>query len=221
MAFPAITVDAKPVPVGDLAARVRWRVGGQARPCAGPGQAVLALLVAACLLGAPAAPAQSEPLSEYQVKAAFLYNFAKFIDWPPETFPVGNAPIQVCMVGEDPFGPVLEHTFEGKTVNGHDLMIHHTNQVQQLKGCQIAFISDSERKHLPEILADLQGASVLTVGDSNQFAELGGMIGFTLENNKVRFEINLDAATRARLKISSKLLSVARIVREQAQGRKG
>jgi hypothetical protein len=174
---------------------------------------VLCVLVS----GAPLVRAQRELPSEYEVKAAFLYNFAKFVEWPADTYPDPNAPIRLCVLGEDPFGRILDHAVLDKTVNGRRLMILRSRQVQELRDCHILFISASEKKRLPEIFAALQGSNVLSVGDTEQFAELGGAIQFTLQDNRVRLTINLDAAERARLKISSKLLSLARVVHEDAR----
>jgi hypothetical protein len=159
---------------------------------------------------APQAP------TEYQIKAAFLYNFVKFVEWPPETLPGNRAPIVVAVLGKDPFGSALDDVILGKVVDGHPIQILRTNSMQDLKACQIAFISPSEVKRLPEILVGLRGSSVLTVGEADHFAQLGGMIQFTLEGNKVRFAINVDAAERARLKVSSKLLSLATVVHDEA-----
>jgi YfiR/HmsC-like len=163
---------------------------------------------------------QTEQASEYQIKAAFLYNFAKFVEWPPAVSPGANDPMEICVVGEDPFGNTLNQSIEGKTVSGHKLMIRRLKPAQDMKGCQVAFISSSEKSHLPSVLESLKGGGVLTVGETEGFAALGGVINFTMENDKVRFEINLDAAGRAGLKISSKLLLLARIVKEQGPGGK-
>jgi hypothetical protein len=163
---------------------------------------------------------QSQQASEYQIKAAFLYNFAKFVEWPPAVSPGANDPMEICVVGEDPFGNILNQSIEGKTVGGHKLMIRQLKPAQDMKGCQVAFISSSEKNHLSSVLEGLKGAGVLTVGETEGFAALGGVINFTMEDDKVHFEINLDAAGRAGLKISSKLLQLARIVKEQGQAGK-
>jgi hypothetical protein len=151
--------------------------------------------------------------SEYQVKAAFLYNFAKFVDWPVEALPESSTDMILCILGEDPFGTDLEETVQGKLVNGRRLGIKRFKSPSGLKGCHILFISSSEGNRVAEILATLRGASVLTIGEMERFARLGGIINFTMEDNKVRFEINVDAAAQAGLKISSKVLKLATIVR--------
>jgi len=160
--------------------------------------------------------AQATRLSEYRVKAAFVYNFAKFIDWPAEAFPNGRAPLALCILGKDPFGVALE-TIKGKTVKDRKLVIQHLARIEDLERCHILFISASEEKHLERILKTLKGSNVLTIGEVRQFAELGGMIHLTMKENKVRFEINVDAAERAGLKISSKLLKLAEVVRDERE----
>lgn len=165
-------------------------------------------LLVVCLLAA-LAPAQSA--TEYQVKAAFLFNFAKFVEWPADAFP-NDAPLQICVLGQDPFGRDFEQVIVDKTVNGHRIEIAHPDGVPQARACQILFIAASEKTHLREILQGLKGASVLTVGDIPGFASLGGAINFVLDDSRVRFEINLKAAELARLKLSARLLTVAKVV---------
>ncbi len=181
----------------------------------------LALLAACALIGSvPTAGAQSEPPGEYQVKAAFLYNFAKFVEWPAEAFADASAAIHLCVVGEDPFGESLEQIVRGKAIQGRPLAIMRLKSDQDPRTCQILFISSSEKQRFGQILARLRESSVLTVGETQHFAQLGGIINFVLEESKVRFEINANAAERARLKISAKLLSLARIVAEEPHGGK-
>jgi hypothetical protein len=155
---------------------------------------------------------QSPTIGEYQVKAAFLYNFAKFVEWPPIGFRDAAAPLQICVLGRDPFGQELRDITNEKTVNGRRLEVSDVLDVQQARTCHIVFISSSEKARLKQILDGLQGTDALTVGDTKGFAEQGGMINFVLENNRVQFEVNSKAAGQAGLKISSKLLSVAKLV---------
>jgi hypothetical protein len=162
--------------------------------------------------------ARAQSASEYQVKAVFLYNFAKFVDWPPDPSTDGHSPIVLGIIGEDPFGDLLEKTVQGKTVNGRGLVVRRPRRESEARACQIIFVSSSEKKRLRPLLDSLKGASVLTVGESDGFAQLGGIINFTLEDNKVHFEVNVAAADRAGLKISSKLLSLAKIVRDSRPG---
>jgi hypothetical protein len=153
-----------------------------------------------------------EALPEYQIKAAYLYNFLKFVEWPEDAFPDPLAPIVIGISGDDPFGNSLPQVVIGKTVQGRDLVIHKYHTGEDMRGAHILFISPSEKKRLPQILSSLRGSSVLTVADAEGFLEAGGMIQFVSENDRVRFAINVDATSRAKLKMSSKLLSLARVV---------
>ena len=161
------------------------------------------------------AQSNSGRAGEYQVKAAFLYNFAKFVEWPPDALPNERSPIIIGILGDDPFGHVLDDTVLGKNINGHELQLARAKSIQELKGCQIIFISSSERKRLFEILSNLRGADVLTVGDTEGFAPSGGIIQLILRDIRVRLMINVEAAERSRLRISSKLLALAEIVRDE------
>src|ERR1700681_1936448 len=153
-----------------------------------------------------------DALPEYQVKAAYLFNFLKFVEWPAEAFPDPLAPIVIGISGDDPFGNALPQVIIGKTVQGRDLVIHKYHSGEDMRGAHILFIGPSEKKRLPQILSSLRGSSVLTVADTEGFLEEGGMIQFLSENNRVRFAINVDASSRAKLKMSSKLLSLAKVV---------
>jgi hypothetical protein len=172
---------------------------------------ILAVLVCAHIVAAPNAHAQ-DALPEYQVKAAYLFNFLKFVEYPNESFMDPLAPIVIGVIGDDPFGNALPQVVIGKTVQGRDLVIHVYRIGEDLRSAHILFISASERKRLPMILSSLRGSSVLTVADTEGFLEAGGMIQFLSENDRVRFAINVDATSRAKLKMSSKLLSLARAV---------
>lgn len=156
-------------------------------------------------------------LSEYQVKAAYLFNFLKFVEFPGDSFADPLAPIVIGVVGDDPFGGMLPQVVTGKTVQGRDLVIHIYRAGEDLRGAHILFVSESERKKMPMILSSLRGSSVLTVSDTEGFLEAGGIIQFLNENGRVRFAINVDAASRARLKMSSKLLSLAKVVGANAK----
>ena len=149
-----------------------------------------------------------EVLSEYQVKAAFLFNFLKFVEWPADAFADPFAPIVIGIVGADPFGDALPQVIVGKTIQGRDLVIRRYRSGESLKNCHILFINAEEKKRFPQIIAGLSGTSVLTVADVDGFLDLGGIIQFRQENNHIRFAINVDAAAKSRLKISSKLLSL-------------
>jgi hypothetical protein len=164
------------------------------------------------LLNVPLARGQSGTASEYQVKAAFLYNFAKFVEWPPSSFPDASTPLRICVYGQDPFGQELRDITNGKTVNGRRLEVSNVTDLQQSRACHILFIAASEKGQMKHLLEGLRGTDVLTVGDTKGFAAQGGMINFVLENNRVQFEVSRKAAEQAGLKISSRLLSVAKVV---------
>jgi len=153
--------------------------------------------------------AQTPPPSEYQIKAAFVYNFAKFVKWPPQTFANPDSPIVIGVLGENVFGGELEHTLRNKTFNNHPFQFKEFHSMTEATNCQVLFISPSEQKRLPQILSGLHGTGVLTVSEMDHFIEAGGMINFVIEENKVHFQINNDAAEKAGLTISSKLLSLA------------
>ena len=160
------------------------------------------------------ARAQTSTAGEYQVKAAFLYNFAKFIEWPPSSFSDASAPLRICILGRDPFGMELHDIANEKTVNGRKLQVTQLADLRTARTCHILFIASSEKTELKQTLESLQGADVLTVGDTKGFVEKGGMINFVLENDRVRFEVNHRAAEQAGLKVSAKLLNIAKSVTE-------
>jgi hypothetical protein len=164
--------------------------------------------------GATVLRAQAIPSLEYQLKAAFLLNFAKFVEWPPETFASDTTPILICVFKYDPFGAALDEILRGKNINNRDLVARHVKELSELRSCQLLFVSEKEDKSLPEILRSLRGTSVLVVGESEDFAQRGGGIQFLLETNKLRFAVNVDAVQRARLSVSAKLLAMAKIVHD-------
>jgi hypothetical protein len=170
------------------------------------------LIIGTVLLHFGAEAAQAQQSEEYRVKAAFLFHFAQLVDWPAEALGDEKNPLTVCTMGKDPFGGDLETTLQGKSIGNRAVQIKHLKERQEVPGCQVLFIGNSERKDLPALLAALKDAAVLTVGESDDFAKQGGMIGFSMDNNKVRFDINVDAASRAKLKISSRLLLLAKSV---------
>ena len=171
---------------------------------------IVLCFLALSLLSVTLSTASQAQSNEYQVKAAFLYNFARFVDWPGDAFGGSNAPLIIGVVGDDPFGGALDQAINGKNINGHPLVVRRLKWGQDLRSCQILFISSSERKHLPKIIQSLRGSNVLTVGDMGQFNQQGGIINFILEASKVKFEINSRAADQAHLRISSKLLALAK-----------
>lgn len=158
------------------------------------------------------AGARAQEANEYLVKAAFLYNFAKFVEWPAQAFKSPSDPIVIGMLGKNPFGDALSAAVTGKAVGGRTFQVHEISTAQQAAGCQIVFISSSERKRLGALLTGIGNAAVLTVGETDNFAAAGGIINFKIDAGSVRLQINLEAARKAQLHISAKLLSLAEIV---------
>ncbi len=172
---------------------------------------LLAVLAVLALHGSVLA-ADTRPPSEYEVKAVFLYNFTKYVEWPPETFRASGEPLVVCVLGTDPFGSLLDDTVRGETVRDQKLVVRRLTRVEEAAGCALLFVSASEERDMGRTLKSVQGASILTVSEIDGFAERGGIINLRMEQNKVRFEINLEAAERSGLKISSQLLKLGKIV---------
>lgn len=163
------------------------------------------------LLGSGYGMAQTDSPSEYQVKAAFLYNFGKFIEWPDSTFTNSQAAFVIGIFGSDPFQGDLDRIVAGKTINGHPVVARLISSVSNLKGCNIIFVSAAQAKKAAEISQALAGANVLTVTENmKHFSGSGFMINFVVQDEHIAFQINHDAATHAGLSISSKLLSLAR-----------
>lgn len=177
-------------------------------------RALLQLLLVVILLGgcSLASAADDSPTREFQIKAAFLYNFAQFVDWPPESFEGPESPLIIAVLGMDPFGAFLDDLVRGERVNGRPLVIRRFPTVEDLGRCHVLFVSGSEGRNLERIVERLQGESVLTVCDWEAFARQGAMVWFVMERNRVRLRINLDAAKNAGLTISSKLLRSAETV---------
>lgn len=161
------------------------------------------------LLPFASAAALASP-TEYDVKAAFLFNFAKFVTWPPDAFAGPNAPLVIGVLGENPFGNELARLAADLRIQGRPLRVKEATNAVQLRGCHVIFISDSERERLPQIVEALRQARspTLTVGEADLFLRAGGMIRFMVEQHKVRFEIDPENAAAAGLVISSKLLSL-------------
>src|SRR5882672_468414 len=163
--------------------------------------------------------AQQPKPNEYQVKATYLYNFGRFVKWP-ETVPAGKGDsFSVCVIGQDPFGSILDSTLAGEALDGKPVVLRRLSKPQDAGECRILFISTTEEKHLKEILIALDESGVLTVSDMPSFTKRGGMIQFILEGDRVRFEINLASAENAKLVLSSELLKVATSVKRN--GRSG
>lgn len=172
----------------------------------------LAWALAALLPWVCAAAAEGPTVSADQVKAAFVYNFAKFVEWPADTFKDASEPIVVGIVGDGRFGEILDHTLHGKLVQGHPVTVRHFPD-SRVERCQILVIADERSA---DVLSRLGATATLTVGDGSDFTRAGGMIAFAVEDRRVRFDVNLEALRRAQLKPSSQLLKVARVVEGSA-----
>jgi hypothetical protein len=187
-----------------------WRVLGR-RPW------LTAVAIAWGLLAIPGALAQSPRPTDYDVKAVYLYNFGRFVEWPGKVEATQGGSFTVCVLGQDPFGPSLDTTLAGETIGGKTVIAKRISSAQESGNCQILFLSLTEGSRLNKIMADLDKKAVLTVSDMPQFVKSGGMIQFVLEGKKVRFEVNLTATQHAGLTLSSELLKVASVVRKNPQ----
>jgi len=159
--------------------------------------------------------AEAQPVSKslaYKVKAAYLFNFTKYTDWPARAFPQADSPIMIGILGTDPFGDLLEQTIGSRLVGDRRVRVHRSQRVEDLRQCHVLFIGDSEKDKWPAVLADLKGTFALTVSEIPQFCLHNGMITFVIENGVVRFDVNLDAAEEAGLKISARMLNTAKTV---------
>jgi hypothetical protein len=176
---------------------------------------------AACLLACAATTGSSRAQDAapanfvYEIKASFVYTVAKFVDWPAEAFVDPGAPFVFVVLGDDPFEDSLVRTVTGKTVSGHPVQVIGVKDAKDIVQCHVLFVGRSESARVDEVIGRLQGASVLTVSDSERFAQTGGVLRLTLDENMVRFEINMDAAERAHLQISSKILKLGRVIRDR------
>lgn len=164
------------------------------------------------LFGALSISAQT--LSEDQVKAAYIFSFAKFIEWPAGTFPTPNSPLRFCVLNDRAVQVELDRIVKGKSVAGHSIDVVQVQDGDQSRSCQLLFINSGQERQARRVLEDLRGASVLTVGETESFLDENGIINFVLEDEHIHFEINHKAATEARLYISSRLLGVAKRVIE-------
>lgn len=151
--------------------------------------------------------------SEYQAKAASLYNIARFVEWPRGTFTRQDSPFVVCVIGTDPFERSLDEAVAGKAIAGRVITVRRLAPIQAPAGCHILFVAAPEAQQ-PAIMDYCQAAGILTVGDGERFAERGGHVGLYMESNRVRLAVNMTSADQAGLRISSKLLSLAKIVRD-------
>src|SRR5258708_21992091 len=179
---------------------------------------ILILALSLSLSWAPGALAQdSSESSEYLIKAGFIFNFAKFVEWPPTTFAQPDSPIVIGILGTDPFGTIIDHIVQDKKIGGRGFVVKRLKwraEAKDLRECKILFVGASERAHIDELVQIVKFLPILTVGETPGFAEHGGVIRFVLEDNRVRFEVNVDAARQGGLTISSRLLTLARIIQQ-------
>jgi hypothetical protein len=171
----------------------------------------LALALAVAMVFQVSAQAQAD---EYHVKAAFLFNFAKFVEWPTETFKTPADPIVICVLGENPFGNAIEETISGKSVGGRTFSVREISGTQHPWSCQILFVNSSALNQFRAVIGRIKGAGVLSVGEAEGFTADGGVINLKVEHGNVRMEINVAAAEYTNIHISSKLLSLAEVVRK-------
>jgi len=181
--------------------------------CHAPAYALARIAIACGLLSGSILKAQDAKPSEYQVKAAYLSNFGKFVDWPSAVKPSKDEPFNVCVIGQDPFGDSIDAALAGETIGRARLVAKRIGRLPDAVTCRIVFISSSEDSQLKAVLAAIEKASILTVSDMPEFARRGGMIQFVLDGNRVRFEVNLEAVRRVGLNLSSDLLKLALAVR--------
>jgi len=187
---------------------------------------LLPIVSAAAATGAHAQDADAS--SEYLIKAGFIYNFASLVQWPSTSFSQADSPIVIAVLGEERFGTTLDRVLQGKKIDGRPFIVKYFRSTSELvksvgkpKECQILYVSSSAMPHLSEAIQAVRGMPVLTIGEMPGFAKSGGMINFVLEDNRVRFEVNVKAAKDADLNISSRLLALARIVQPpESDGRK-
>jgi hypothetical protein len=181
------------------------------------------LLCLSLASSANAQTADSLASSEYLIKAGFIYNFAQLVQWPSATFAQTDSPIVIGILGTDPFGATIDRVIENKKLDGRNVIVKRLKwgkELKDLKDCNILFVSSSEKEHLSDVINTVKWLPILTIGETAGFASRGGIINLTLEGNKVRFEVNVEAAKQANLNISSRLLALARIVPQPADGRK-
>jgi hypothetical protein len=170
--------------------------------------AIMAML---CALGA-SSMARAQAATQDQIKAAYMFNFAKFVEWPAEAMSTPASPMNFCALGRSAAADELDSVIDGKSINGHPVRIRHLGRPEDIKGCHLVFLAAGNARQTQQLLQAARGLPVLVVGDAPGFARSGGMIGFIAENGRVLFEVNPGSAEESRLKISSKLLALARIV---------
>jgi YfiR/HmsC-like len=200
-------------------AEVRNAPGGGLKSLAA---CVASAAVVAALLAFPIASsaAQGERTAEYRSKANFLTAFPSFVDWPGTAFASAQAPFLICVRGDFSFGTALAEAARGATPHGRRIEVRWAHKEQELLGCQVLFVSRSESKNYAKLLRLVEGRGVLTIGETADFLAAGGMISFALDRDTLQFEVNLVAADSERLKISSRLLALARRVLSRTEAAK-
>ena len=193
-----------------------WFTAGQHNPVHKRRAPVALFILLFSLLFGPGfkCPAQNSApteYQEYQIKAAFIFNFAKFVEWPPQAFAKDTSPIVIGVLGVNVFGDNLEQALRNKSIHHRPLLYQEFHSVAEVTNCQVLFIGVSEKKRYAKILGALRGMSVLTVSESDQdqFIDAGGMINFVIQDNRIHFQVNNEAAKSAGLIINSKLLDLA------------
>jgi len=175
----------------------------------------LAIAVGVLICPGPSDSQGADEFPEYQLKAAFLFNFARFVQWPDKAFSSADSPLVIGVLGEDPFGQPLRDIVENKSVSGRKLAIKYLKANDSLAGCHLLFISRSEKDRAGTVLAQLAGQNTLTVADFDGFARMGGMMNLFVSEKNVQFEINVEATERAQLKVSSKLGALGIVVKTE------
>lgn len=175
---------------------------------------VTAILLVAAALVLPLRAAVSQPsLQEYALKSVFLFNFCRFIEWPDRAFSSRNEPFIIGVIGDDPFGSMLEETVKGETLRGRSIRIEHYRRPSEIGRCHVLFVTGSDTARFDDVLGAVAGQSVVTVGETESFLDHGGMIALTAERNRVRLSINPSRLRSENLVASSKLLQIAEIRR--------
>lgn len=183
---------------------------------------VLAVLLLASVVMLSISPrGWSADYSEYEVKAAFLYKFVSFVEWPSQAEPEPSKPYLIGILGKDPFGNTIDDIVRQKSVRGHAIEIRRAEDETELSDCHVLFIAASEQSRFKDVLTHFKGANILTVGESDDAAESGAVMSLYTINGRVRFEVNIDAAKAASLKISSDLLDVAIVVEDDENAKEG
>jgi hypothetical protein len=160
------------------------------------------------------APVSAQTATEYQVKAAYVYAFTKFVEWPPSSFAHRDTPLQMCVFADPVFESELSRLARGKSVGGHPVSVMGVSKAEAVRECHLLFLSSSEGSKLHRILETLRGTSVLTIGETKGFVEEGGIINLVRQAEHIRFEVNHKAANDAGIQVSARLLSVATLVLE-------